>query len=86
MSFAKQISELMTETGFEVVETYSAQHVLSLGNIGVNIVVRDINKPPPAAGPVYQAFKQVGLEMPGISDPEQVPEDDIFWILVGSRY
>jgi hypothetical protein len=60
--------------------------VLSLGNIGVNIIVRDVNNPPPAAAPVYEAFKEVGLEMPGISNPVQVPEADSFWIMVGSRY
>jgi hypothetical protein len=48
--------------------------VLSLGNIGVNIIVRDVNNPPPAAAPVYEAFKEVGLEMPGISNSVQVPE------------
>jgi hypothetical protein len=86
LSFTKQISELMSDAGFDIVETPSAQHVLSIGNVGVNIVVRDIDDAPPSATPVQAAFKDVGLETPGISDPKHVPEADVFWIMIGSRY
>ena len=86
LTFTQQISGIMSKAGFDVVESPSAQHVLSLGNVGVNIIVRDINNPPPASSLVQAAFKQVGLEMPGISDPTHVPETDVFWIMIGSRY
>jgi hypothetical protein len=86
LTFTQQISGIMSDAGFDVVETPSAQHVLSLGNVGVNIIVRDINNAPPAASAVQAAFKQVGLEMPGISDPNACPEADVFWIMIGSRY
>jgi hypothetical protein len=49
LSFTTQISKIMSDAGFEVVETQSAQHLLTLGNVGVNIIVRDINHAPPAA-------------------------------------
>ena len=86
LSFTTQISEIMSDAGFEVVETQSAQRLLTLGNVGVNIVVRDINHAPPAAPTVQAAFKEVGLDMPGMSVPAQVPEPDLFWIMIGSRY
>ena len=41
---------------------------------------------PPAAPTVQAAFKEVDLDMPGMSVPAQVPEPDLFWIMIGSRY
>jgi hypothetical protein len=40
--FATQISQLMSGADFNVVETYNSQHLVSLGNVGVNILVKDM--------------------------------------------
>ncbi|MGI4810193.1 MAG: hypothetical protein ACRYF2_19030 [Janthinobacterium lividum] len=86
LSLGTQINGIISGAGFEVIETPTSQRILSLGNIGANIIVNDTNNMPPAASATYKAFKAIGFDMPARSDPATVPEKDIFWIMIGSRY
>lgn len=86
MSFARQIAGILTSAGFEVIETEQSKKVLSLGNVGVNLIVHNVNEAPQMAISVFDAFAAVGVQVPGINRPEEVPDNEVFWIMVGSRY
>ena len=86
LSLRNQIADIMSNAGFETIDTPTAQKVLSFGNTGANIIVHDVSNVSPAASAAYKAFKEIGFDMPGVSDPVNVPEEDVFWIMIGSRY
>jgi hypothetical protein len=79
LSFAKQIHDILGEAGWPA--TAVDQRVYQQNPIGIAIVVNDVAKAPPHAGPLQNAFVTVGV--PLVANPS-FPEGSVT-IVVGNK-
>jgi hypothetical protein len=82
--YASQISNVLQEAGYTI-EPWTNQRPFSFGRSGVFIWVKDFAKPPPHAGGIQHAFKEIGITLDGYGDANLVPDMESVIIAVAVK-
>jgi hypothetical protein len=81
-SFAIQIRDALKAAGFD---PNLEQSPIASNLSGTWLLVTDLQRPPPHAVPIQNAFREIHVDLDGQQDPQHVPNAGMVVVLVGAR-
>ena len=83
--FSEKISNALKDAGFDPKRVEFGQQLFGLSVPGAFIWIKDAKNQPKHAGPIFEAFKRIGIILKGEEKPDSLPDLETVEIVVGSH-